>query len=163
MAYIIDPNKNTIYKSVRIGSNNITIIDDTKIVLDDAEGPVFEVLDNGNINVGGSGVNNTIKLNGGICFNFKKLTDNAIEYIITENDYMVEVASDTYNTIILPSAIGNAGCSYIISRGENTTNNNLVLQTQIGEDIDGREQSFLKYAGIHIKLLSNGEGRWYVI
>ena len=49
MAYIIDPDKNTIYNSVQLGDDDITLIDDTKITLNDSDGPVFEVLENGDV------------------------------------------------------------------------------------------------------------------
>ena len=163
-AYILDPDKKSLGKSIVLQGTNpiVTIYDETQIILNPADGPVFEISNDGNIVVGGPNVNNFINLNGGICYNFKQIGGTDANYDLTSNDYMVEVISDLINTVTLPSAVGNAGCSYIIARGE-TTNRDLFLTTQINEDIDGSTTCQFRRAKMHIKVISNGDGNWYRI
>jgi hypothetical protein len=100
-------------------------------------------------------------INSGIDFNFKQIIDTETNYLLTDSDYAIEIISDTYNTITLPSALNIGGRTYIISRG--STNNNLILQAQIGETIDSRNIIQLKRINDHIKVMSNNISEWYVI
>ncbi len=163
MAYIIDDQYISLKESiaVEIGAD-VTISDELNVILDANTSPSFSILNDGTISIGSPNISNSISLNGGICYNFKKIIDGGTNYVLQDNDYFIEVVSPTYLTVTLPLAASGPGCSFIISRSNsNTSNINVVAQ--IGDDIDDRSFLTLKRAGQHIKVISNGENSWYVV
>jgi hypothetical protein len=161
MEYMLDPTKNNVGKTV-FPLDGTTVIDNFEVQPDVNMEPVFTV-DGKEIEIGGQSTQNMIKLYGGICHNFKQLTGADTNYDMLTSDYFVEVVSDTYNTVTLPLASTYIGCAYIISRGANNTNNKFRITTQTVDTIDGRDDVYLRRAGYHAKLISNGMNTWYII
>lgn len=124
---------------------------------------VLNVDTNNDIITIGSTGSNSIELNGGVKFNYKKITTAGTTYFLTQNDYFVEIDNPSYNSVVLPQALTGSGISYIISRSNNNTNNDFRIQAQIGDDIDDRDHIILRKSGNHIKVISNGENTWHVI
>jgi hypothetical protein len=123
----------------------------------------FAVFADGTIQLGDGDDNtyNNIIISGGITTNFKQITDTGTDYLLTNNDYAVEIISATYNSVTLPAAAGIGGRTYVISRG--STNNNLIVKSQIGDTIDGRTQIALKRINDHMQVQSNGINEWYMM
>jgi hypothetical protein len=124
----------------------------------------FNVSTNGTINIGSadSTVYNNVIVTSGIDYHFSQITDITLtDYLLTKNDYAIEIIADSINTVTLPTAVGNGGRTYVVSRGSD--NNNLTLQCQAGENIDTRSQILLSRKHVHLKLMSNGQDSWYII
>lgn len=165
MAYILDTNKKSVGKFViPTGTEpKITVSEEVEVILEYGQNPSFNITNNGDIILGSSDLDNHIEFNGGICYNFKKIVDNETNYNLSHKDYFIEVVSETYDTITLPYANLNAGCSYIVSRANSNNNNNLKIYSQVEDDIDDRDFLSLKRPGQHINVMSNGENSWYII
>lgn len=163
MAYLID-RKATIgsYVIPVTGTNQVNVFSEFAVSPINAD-IQFGVFTNGDIQLGytAPGSNNNIIINSGIDFNFSQVTGTDTTYLLTQNDYAIEIISDTYNTVLLPSALGIGGRTYIISRGSN--NPNLVVRTQNGENIDTRQEIQLRRKNDHIKVMANNIDSYYVI
>ena len=91
---------------------------------------------------------------------FKQIIGIDTIYYLTPADHAIEIISDTYNIVQLPSAVGNGGRLYTICRGSN--NNNLVLKAATGDTIDTRTQLELKRKNDHLEIMCNGIDSWYI-
>lgn len=164
MSYILDDEKNNLGSTiVPIGTDNVVTVLKQFAVDPMANGVgYFNVTNTGDIHIGNPIVKNNLFLNTGVDFNFMQITDTTLtNYTLTQNDYAIEIITDTINTITLPTARNTGGRTYIISRGSN--NNNLILQTQLNENIDTRMQISLTRKYVHLKVMSNGQDSWYVV
>lgn len=164
MSYLLDQKKNLGSFVIPVGSNNdITVFKDFIVQPNPSNDPYFLVLSNGTIQLGDTDENtqNNVIISSGITTNFSQITDTGTIYTLTNNDYSIEIISATYNTVILPSASGIGGRTYVISRG--STNDNLVVQAQVGDLIDGRNIIQLKRINDHISVQSNGINDWYIM
>lgn len=160
MAYILDDKTNLGYIVIPNGPNNkITVFSEFEVKPQTATEPYLGVYNDGTINIGGPNSSNNLIIEAGIDFDFKQIYGTDTNYNLTENDYAIEIMSDTYDTITLPTALNSGGRTYIISRGNN--NNNLVLKAQTGENIDTRNEIPLKRKNDHIKVMSNGIDSYY--
>lgn len=158
---IIDDKRNLGSLVIPVGNNNnITVYSEFSVIPTGYTITQFEVLNNGNITLGNNTTNNNLIINAGIDMDFKCIIDGGTNYILSENDYAVEIVSDTYTSVTLPSANLIGGRTYIISRGSNTV---ISLTAQVGENIDSRTSILLKRKHDHIKVMANNEDSWYVI
>lgn len=98
---------------------------------------------------------------GNPSFNFKRIIDGGSNYILSDDDYAIEIVSDTYNSITLPTASGIGGRVYFTSRGSN--NNNLIITAQNGELIDGYQTYKFAKKYTHMSVMSNNVNQWYII
>ena len=161
--YILDQKSNLGSVIIPVGADNIvTVLAEFEVIPPPLTASQFSIRNNGDIAIGDPNSTNNVILNTGLKLNFRQLTGTDSDYLLTSDDYMLEVASDTYNTITLPSALGKGGISYVVSRGS-TVNNNLVLRAQINETIDSRTQLSLVAAGDHIRVISNNIDTWYIV
>ena len=124
--------------------------------------PIFSVEDSGDIILGDPLNPTPIVINANVQYKFTQLSGTDANYLLTTDDYAIEVMSNTYNTITLPTATGIGGRTYVISRGS-TTNNNLALVAQGGENIDGRSSILLPQQGDHLMVMSNDLVSWYIL
>ncbi|MGL5935638.1 MAG: hypothetical protein ACRCZI_08435 [Cetobacterium sp.] len=164
MSYLLDVKKNLGSFVIPTGSNNqITVFKDLLVNPTGTFDSYFSVLNTGDVIIGDNSelTYNNLVINAGLNLGFKQIIDAGTNYLMTDNDYSVEIISNTYNTITLPLASGIGGRTYIISRG--STNDNLVVQTQGGDLIDGRNIIQLKRINDHIQIQSNGINDWYMI
>ncbi len=162
MAYILDDKTNLGYIVIPNGPNNkITVFSEFEVQPQTATEPYLGVYNDGTINIGGPNSSNNLIIEAGVDFDFKQIYGTDTNYDLTENDYAIEIMSDSYNTITLPTALNSGGRTYMISR--NSDNNNLVIKAQSGENIDSRTEIQLKRKNVHIKLYSNNIDSWYVI
>jgi hypothetical protein len=90
---------------------------------------------------------------------FKRITDAGTIYNLTDADQGIEIVSDTYTGILLPTAVGRAGRTFFISRGSDTI---ITMTTTAGETIDGRLTYKFTKKFTHFSVLSNGVN-WYVL
>lgn len=134
MSYIIDPIKNTVNENIIPSGTSST---------------------SANLNMQAPVVieqNLATSTNSG---RFVKLIDNGTTYTMLTEDETVEVASATYTTIFLPTAVGRGGKRYIILRSF-TGPGTLAIESQPGELIDGAVQQLLLVGNNqHVELLSN--------
>jgi len=183
MAYILDNKKNTETYIIPEGSTpKLNALIDTEIqatfsigtsntsnYIFPTERPVGsgyvlqDVLGDGNLewvlgdSLGGGGGGSS----GNPSFNFKRITDGGTNYTLDDDDYAIEIVSDTYNTVTLPNATGRGGRVYFISRGSD--NNDLILTAQAGETIDGWQERDFPRKYTHLTVMSNSVNKWYVI
>jgi len=163
MGFLLE-NKNSLGRYViPTSSNGITVYNPFSVIPSGNLDKQFSIDSGGIIEIGNPNNDNynNIIFNAGINNAFKQLTDNGADYLLTNNDYFVEVISTTYNYVTLPLANNIGGRTYIISNG--STNINLVVRTSGIDNIDGRTQIALKRIHDRIKLQSNGIDNWYVI
>jgi hypothetical protein len=125
-----------------------------------APGAFFSVLASGSVTVGGNG-SDDVTLGAAVKSSFRSITDPIANYDVADDDYAVEIVSDTINTITLPAASGKGGKNYVISRRSN--NNNLVVQAYPGDNIDSATTIELKRMYDHIEIMSNDIDTWYII
>ncbi len=111
--------------------------------------------------VSGTGILTWELPSGGISFSWKRITDSGTNYNILSTDYGIDIVSATYNTVTLPTAVGNGGKSFVISRS--STNDNLTLIPQSGETIDNEPDSGFWRQYTRIVVISNNIGGWYII
>lgn len=161
--YILDVKTNLASFIIPSGAGNtVTIFSEFSVIPEGSSTPQLTIGKTGDIVLGDpNSTSNNVIVNAGMSTSFRQLTDPDTEYLMTKNDYAIEVISDTYNVIRLPSALDIGGRTYVISRGSN--NNNLSVRTQVNENIDTRTQILLKRKNDHIKVSSNGIDSWYVI
>jgi hypothetical protein len=160
MAYILDDKRNLGYIVIPNGPNDkITVFSEFEVKPQSATEPYFGIYNDGTINIGGPNSSNNLIIEAGVDFDFKQIFGLATNYNLTENDYAIEIMSDSYNTITLPTALNSGGRTYVLSRGSN--NNNLVVKAQTGENIDSRQEIHLKRKNDHIKIYSNNIDSWY--
>ncbi len=153
--YILDIKKRT---AIVDNGDNIQILDDLIV---GTPNPYMSVTST-NIDIGHPSLDSHIRMNGGLCYNIKQIT-TGVSYSLQDNDYFVEIVTPSCLTVLLPSAAADSGCSFLISRAESNTNNNLFVVAQPGDDIDGRPTQQLRRAGMHIRVISNGIDRWYIV
>ncbi len=153
--YILDTKKKTYLVDT---GNGVQVLDN--LIVGPDPNP-YMVVTSTNIDIGNS-INSHIRINGGICYKITQVTSGAT-YVLQDSDYFVEIVTPTCMSVVLPLASADSGCSYLISRAETNTNNNLFVVAQSGDDIDGRPTQQLRRAGMHIKLTSNGIDRWYIV
>lgn len=94
-------------------------------------------------------------------FNFKRIIDGGTNYLLGGTDHAIEIVSDTYNTVTLPSAAGLGGRVFLVSRASN--NNNLRIVTQIGETLDGGSSYRYLRKYTRMTVMSNDIDEWYII
>lgn len=157
--YILDHKQNLGSIVIPIGIiGSVVVYNEFAVITPSSTVSQFSITDNGDINLGGVG---TITITTELKLSFKQINGTDTDYLLDSKDYAVEVVSDTYNSITLPSAAGMGGVSYVISRGS-TVNNNLVLRAQPGESIDCRSELLLELPGSHIRVISNNINTWYI-
>jgi hypothetical protein len=157
--YILDHKQNLGSVVIPIGiTGSVIVYSEFAVITPSSTVSQFSITDNGDINLGGAG---SININTELKLDFKQINGTDTDYLLKGKDYAVEVVSDTYNSITLPSATSMGGVSYIISRGS-TVNNNLVLRAQPGENIDSRPELLLESPGSHIRVISNNINTWYI-
>jgi hypothetical protein len=93
-------------------------------------------------------------------YSFKTVSDAGTVYTVVASDQVVEITSDTYTQILLPSATGNAGRYIVFSR--KATNDNLRLVAGGLDLIDGQAQLYFPESNTRLGVLSNGTGEWYI-
>ncbi len=98
---------------------------------------------------------------GNPSFTFARITDNGTNYLLSSQDYAVEIVSDTYNTVVLPSAANIGGRVYLISRASN--NDTFKVVAQPGETIDGDQEFKYLRKYTRMTLMSNDVSEWYII
>lgn len=162
MSYILDNKTNLGSIVIPTGSSATVTVYNQFVVNPLGDGTThFGVYDTGNINIGNRNAKNNLLLDAGVDFHFVQITDTLVNYDLTNNDYAVEIISDSINTVTLPTALNNGGRTYIISRGSN--NNDLILQCQTNENIDSRPLLQLTRKHVHLKVMSNGQDSWYIV
>lgn len=98
--------------------------------------------------------------NGNLRYNFKRITDNGINYILDVTDNAIEIVSNTYITVTLPAAAGLGGQIYLISRGSDI---NIALYAQSGDTIDAGNPYIFHKKYTRIVLMSNDVNTWYTV
>ncbi len=93
-------------------------------------------------------------------FEFMRITDSGVDYVLDDEDHGIEIVSDTYTTVTLPTAAGIGGRVYFVSRGSDTE---IVLTAQTGETIDGLQTYTFHKKYTHLSVMSNGVDTWYVL
>ena len=164
MGFLIDDKTNLGRYVIPTGAGNIiSVYNEFEIVPTGTTNKQFRVLSDGTIVLGKDDPNtyNNLIINAGINTNFRQLTDAGTNYLMTNNDYSIEVISNTYNSVTLPAALGIGGRTYIISKG--STNPSFVVIAQPGDKIDGVSQIALKRTHDHFQIQSNGVDEWYII
>ena len=81
-------------------------------------------------------------------------------YNITMNDCAIEIVSDTYTTVTLPTALGSGGKIFLISRASNT---GLNLLPQIGEKIDEHNNYIFPRKFTRLTVMSNNSNMFYIV
>lgn len=169
MAYMLDNEKEDITSFLNTtgsggggggGETKLKIYGDFEVEPSPEAGIQFAVYGN-SVHIGNNNATTNLIIEGGVDFDFKQINDDGVDYQLADNDYAVEIISDTYETITLPSALDTGGRTYVISRGSN--NSELVLQAQPGENIDDKPIIQLKRKNVHIKVMSNNIDSWYVV
>lgn len=89
--------------------------------------------------------------------NFRDLTDTKTSYTLQLSDFMVQVSSPTYQTIYLPSAVGQGAKQFYIS---NHSSQNILIWAQSGEFIDGKAYMKLT-SNTHTIVTGNSYVDWY--
>ena len=97
---------------------------------------------------------------GNPSFNFKRIIDSGVNYLLGTTDYAVEIVSDTYTAVTLPSAADIGGRVFFISRGSNV---NIILTAQSGETIDGLHTYTYYRKYTHLTVMSNNVNVWYIV
>lgn len=164
MSYILDQKKNLGAFVIPVGaSNKITTFGEFDVIPSGSTTSQFNVASDGTIQIGDSNnvTYNNLILNAGVNFQFRQITDAGTNYLMTNNDYAIEIISATYGSVTLPSASGIGGRTYIISNG--STNTALLVKSQIGDFIDKRTTINLKRINDHIRVQSNNIDEWYII
>lgn len=164
MGFLLDDKNNLGRYVIPTGINNgVNVYSDFEVYPNGITNSHFSVYADGTIIIGDTtpGSYNNLVINAGISSSFRQLTDNATDYILTNNDYSVEVISNTYNSITLPPALNIGGRTYVISKG--SSNPDFVVRASTGDMIDGRAQIGLKRTNDHIQVQSNGINEWYVL
>lgn len=177
MAYILDNKKITSYTVEKtLSQRMVAALVDTQIKADfyigpndatkyvfpatKAPGPNYILSD-----VSGNGVlvwtTNSSSSSGNPSFNFKRITDSGTNYLLGETDYAIEIVSDTYNIVTLPTAAGRGGRVYSVSRASD--NNTMHLTAQSGETIDGTQSYYYLRKYTHMTVMSNDVNKWYVL
>ncbi len=160
--YVLDTKTNLGSQVIPVGSTQlVTVYSEFSVIPSGSTTSQLAVYNTGDIVIGDPATVNNVAIAGGVTSSFIQLTNSNTSYLLNDNDYAVEVISDTYNAINLPSASGIGGRTYVISRGSN--NNNLVLNAQSGENIDTRSQIQFKKKHDHIRIMANGQDSWYVV
>ncbi len=162
MAYIFDTRRKSLGTlAIPLGADDtVTVLSEFKVTPDAAE-TFLDIRENGEIFIGDDGGINNITLNGGIRYNFKQIIGVALNYDLEEDDYAIEIVSDTYNSVTLPFATGRGGRAFLISRGSD--NNAFVIKTQIGDTLDTRTQVPIKRKNEHIRVMSFDNNKWFTI
>jgi hypothetical protein len=98
---------------------------------------------------------------GDLCqYEFKQITGLDTNYNISTSDCAIEIISDTYTTVTLPSAAGLGGKIFLISRGSNTK---FTLLPQTGEFIDNHPDYIFLKKHVRLTVMSNNTSEWYII
>jgi hypothetical protein len=177
MAYILDNKKNLGHYVVPTGTQPIvTALEDTQIKAEFSIGPndstkytfpttkapgigyiLEDTLGDGNLQwvLASSGSS------GDPSFNFKRIIDSETNYILGATDYAIEIVSDTYTTVTLPSAASIGGRVFFVSRGSD--NDTLRIVAQLGETIDGGPDYRYLRKFTHMTVMSNDVNQWYII
>ncbi len=124
--------------------------------------PLINIDNTGIVSIGNSNSDNNIVFKSSVRYQYKNITDDATEYTLGINDFAIDINSDTYITIKLPSALNIGGKKYLISRGE-MANNNLVVEAQPGETIDGIFSIPLDSNRLRLEIISNNIDTWYLM
>lgn len=159
MSYLLDDGKNNLASFiVPIGTTNVvTVSHDFSVIPGTATTPALSISSTG----ASGGAANNLTLNSGVNFNFQQIIASGNNYMLSQNDYAIEIISDTYNLITLPICSKIGGRTYIISRGSN--NNNLTIVCQPGDNIDTAQSINLTRKYDHVRLMANGINTWYII
>lgn len=158
--YILDNKNNLESFVIPVGSsNNVTVYSEFNVIPSSYTTPRLNILNDGTAFIanGSSGTGTST----GVNYNFKQIGGIIINYDLKLDDYAIEIISNTINSVTLPSALNNGGRHYIVSRG-NTTNDNLILQAQVGDNIDMNSFIQLSRVGNHINVMSNDVNSWYI-
>lgn len=139
-------------------ANIITVNAEFNVIPSNYNVPRLSILNDGTAYIagGGGGGGST-----GVVYNFKQIGGVITNYNLSLDDYAVEIISNTINSVTLPPALNNGGRYYVVSRGA-TTNNNLILKPQVGDNIDMNQSIRLKRVADHINVMSNDVNSWYV-
>lgn len=160
--YILD-NKNNLESSViPVGTtNNVTVYSEFNVIPNNYTIPRLNILNDGTAFIAGATSGSGGGETGGIDYNFRQIHDVITNYDLTLDDYAIEIMSNTINSVTLPLAANKGGRYYVISRGP-TTNNNLILKPQVGDNIDMNQFIQLRRVGDHINVMSNDVNSWYI-
>jgi hypothetical protein len=149
--YILDDKKNLDSFVIPVGTaNKINIYSEFNVIPSNYTTPRLSILNDG-----------TTYVAGGADFNFRRVNAAVSNYDLTLNDYAIEIISNSINSVTLPYAVNNGGRYYVVSRGA-TTNNNLILKPQVGDNIDMQQFIQLRRVGDHINVMSNDVNSWYI-
>lgn len=177
MAYILDNKKNLGHYVVPIGTNPIVAaLEDTQIKAEFSIGPndiakytfpTTKAPGSGYVleDTKGNGILewtlSSATGGGNPSFNFKRIIDGGTNYILGDTDYAIDIVSDTYTTVTLPTAAGIGGRVFLVSRASN--NATLKIMAQPGETID-KEQIY-KYLRKYTRMtvMSNDINDWYIV
>jgi hypothetical protein len=163
MSFLLDNTKNNLASlTIPVSPDNVIVIYSGFAVVPNpsTDGAYFSILESGSVTVGGNG-SDTVTLGAPVGNSFIEVTDPVTSYTILSGDYIVEIVSDTVNTILLPQAAGIGGKMYIISRRSN--NDALVVQAAIGDDMDSRSTIQLSRKYDRINIMSNNLNTWYFV
>lgn len=156
--YILDNKNNLEAIVIPVGvNNNVSVYSEFNVIPSNYTTPRLNILNDGTAFIAGNGDVG----DGGIDFNFKQIGGTISNYDLTLADYAVEVISNNINSVTLPPAANNGGRYYVVSRGP-TTNNGLILKTQVGDNIDMNQFIQLRRVGDHINVMSNNVNSWYI-
>jgi hypothetical protein len=111
--------------------------------------------------VGGTGILTWELVSASASYSWKRITDSGTNYNVLLVDDGIEIVSNTYNTVTLPTAVGSGGKKYVISRVSN--NNNLLLMPQVGETIDSYPNFAFTFQYTRVSVISNDVNGWYII
>lgn len=162
MYYLLDNKTNLGSIIVPVGTKGtITVYNDFSVIPSNTLTPSLSVSNTGSIIIGSTTTQNNININSGINFGFSEINGTDTNYTLSQNDYSIDVVSNTYNTVTLPLAQGIGGRTYII--GRSSTNNNLTVVCHLNDTIDLDPSILLARQYNHIKVMSNNENIWYVI
>ena len=163
MSYLMDHKTNLGSIAIPVGaSNDIEIFSGFYVKPFGFPNPLFSIADNGTITIGDPLNPTPIVINSNIQYKFEQISGTGTNYLLSDSDYAIEILSNTYNFITLPSASGIGGRTYVLSRGT-TSNNSLTLVTQPGQTIDGRASIALPQQNDHLMVMSNDALSWYIL
>lgn len=162
MNYILDFKSNLASIATISSTGDVNVNGGFTVQPSGFDNPLVAVETTGNVTIGDSNSTSNIVIYANEVNKFEQLTGTDTDYQLSANDYTIEVLSNTYMSLTLPSAANIGGRTYIISRGT-TSNNDLILQTQTGENIDGDPFIAFTLPHYHLTVMSNNIDTWYLL
>jgi hypothetical protein len=92
---------------------------------------------------------------------FIRLTGILTNYNVESTDCVIDVVSDTFNTITLPFAAGLGGKMFIINRSSN--NDAMTVVPQSGDNIDGFPVFYVDMKDTRLLVVSDNILDWFIV